>query len=79
MLTSLKTRKQQRIKENSSLGVKVKVDLMDEAISYNFVSKVKKIKLREEKGSVKSCVLDSNNRDVGRDSSDESETKESLD
>jgi len=42
-------------------------------------SKVQKIKLREEKGSVKFCVLDSNNRDVERDSSDESETKESSD
>ena len=43
------------------------------------VSKAQKIKLTEEKGSVKSCALDSNNRDVERDSSDESKTKESSD
>ena len=49
---------------------------MDEAISYCIKSTKN---LTEEKGSVKSCALDNNNRDVERDSSDESKTKESSD
>jgi len=37
------------------------------------------IVVREKKGSVKISELDSNNRDVDRDSSDESDIDESLD
>jgi len=40
---------------------------------------VKKITVREKKGSVKILELDSNNRDVDRDSSDESDIHESSD
>jgi len=75
----LKKQKQQRINENASMSEEAKLCHVDEAIITIVYKSGKKFVVREKKGSVKMLELDSNNRDVDRDSSDESDINELSD
>ena len=77
--TSLEKRKQRRTNENTSMSEEAKVNLANDDLHVAIISSGQKIELREKKGSIKLWELESNNRDIDRDSSDESGINESSD